>query len=195
MSKFLISVFVLFFILGCSTKEAKPFDIYTLFDNTSTKQSLHIDKILKISKIKSPKYTQSEKIWYKESSVKIDSYFYSKWNGSFNDIIEQNLLNIISKSELYKSVFVRHSKVRADLVLESEIIEAIQSAEEGRVSFAIRLYLIEQKSSKLVTSKEFAYVEQSETLDAKGAVMAYEKIIKKLNKDVVLWLSKSVKED
>ena len=195
MSKFLISVFVLFFILGCSTKETKPFDTYTLLDNTSTKQSLHVDKILKISKIKSPKYTQSEKIWYKESSVKIDSYFYSKWNGSFNDIIEQNLLNIISKSELYKSVFVRHSKVRADLVLESEIIEAIQSVEEGQVSFAIRLYLIEQKSSKLVTSKEFAYVEQSETLDAKGAVMAYEKIIKKLNKDVVLWLSKSVKED
>jgi|LGOV01.1.fsa_nt_gb ABC-type uncharacterized transport system auxiliary subunit len=182
-------------MLGCSSKEAKPFDTYTLFDSTDTKQSLHVDKILKITKIKSPKYTQSEKIWYKESSVKIDSYFYSRWNGSFNDIIEQNLLNIISKSGLYESVFVRHSKVRADLILESEIIEAIQSIEDNSVSFGIRLYLIEQRNSKLVTSKEFSYVEKSEILDAKGAVMAYEKIIKKLNKDVILWLSKSVKED
>ena len=193
--KILISVLVLFVFLGCSTKEAKPFEIYTLSDSTTIKQPLHVESVLKISKIKSPLYMQSEKIWYKKSSVQIDSYFYSKWNGSFNDIIEQNLLNVISQSKLFRSVFARYSKVRADVVLESEIIEAIQSVENSDVSFGVRLYLIDQKSSILLNSKVFKYTQKCETLDAKGAVKAYEKIIIKLNKDVILWLSKSVKEN
>ncbi|RLA80855.1 MAG: hypothetical protein DRG78_10180 [Epsilonproteobacteria bacterium] len=195
MSKILIFLVVLFLLVGCSTKDIKPFDIYTLSDSSKVDQSLHIEKVLKITKIKSSAYMYSDKIWYKESSVKIDSYFYSKWNSPFTVMIEQNLLNSISRSGLFKSTYARYSKVRSDLTLESEMIEAVQDVQKGTVKFGIRVYLVNQKSSNLISSKEFIYEEKCSSIDAKGAVKAYENITKKLNKDVILWLSKSMKKD
>jgi len=193
MMKIITTIMIMFLLAGCSSKEIRPYEIYSIGDNTKVEQPLHVEKVLKISKIKSPKQMSSDKIWYKESSVKIDSYFYSKWNTNFTDMLEQNLVNSISKSELFKSVYSRYSKVRADFVLESELIDAVHDVASNRVSFGIRLYLVE--GSQLKSSKEFVYEEKCETKDAKGAVKAYETIIKKLNKDVILWLSKSVKED
>jgi len=193
MRKILLSVMMLFLLVGCSSKEIKPYDIYSINDSSKLEQPLHVEKVLKIAKMKSSNQMQSDKIWYKESSVKIDSYFYSKWNTAFTDMLEQNLVNSISRSELFKTTYSRYSKVRADLVLESELIDSVHDISSGMVSFGIRLYLIE--GSMLKSSKEFIYEEKCSSKDAKGAVEAYEKIIKKLNKDVILWLSKSVKED
>jgi len=193
MSKILLSVMTLFLLVGCSSKEIKPYEIYSINDSSKNEQSLHVEKVLKIAKIKSSNQMQSDKIWYKESSVKIDSYFYSKWNAAFTDMLEQNLVNSISRSELFKTTYTRYSKVRADLVLESELIDSVHNVSSDIVSFGIRLYLIE--GSMLKSSKEFIYEEKCSSKDAKGAVEAYEKIIKKLNKDVVIWLIKSVKED
>jgi len=193
MSKILLLVITLFFLVGCSSKEIKPYDIYAINDTTKIEQSLHIDKVLKIAKIKTPQYMQSDKIWYKQSLVKIDSYFYSKWNTGFADMIEQNIVNSISRSGLFKAAYSRYSKVRADFVLESELIDSVHEVDLNSVKFGIRLYLID--GSKLKSSQEFNYEQKCESKDAKGAVEAYEKIIKKLNKDVILWLKKSVKED
>ncbi|HIP29762.1 MAG TPA: hypothetical protein EYG93_11015 [Sulfurospirillum arcachonense] len=193
MIKFLTTVVALFVLVGCSSKEVKPYEIYSIHDNTKVEQALHVDKVLKIVKIKSPKQMHSDKIWYKESSFKIDSYFYSKWNTSFTDMIEQNLVNSISRSNLFKAAYSRHSKVRADFVLESELIDSVHDVASNVVSFGIRLYVVE--GTVLKSSKEFEYEEKCTSKNAKGAVKAYEKIIKKLNKDVILWLSKSVKED
>lgn len=193
MIKILITAVALFVLVGCSSKEVKPYEIYSIQDNTKIQQSLHVDKILKIVKIKSPKQMQSDKIWYKKSTFKIDSYFYSKWNTNFTNMIEQNLVNSISRSGLFKATYSRHSKVREDFVLESELIDSVHDVASNVVSFGIRLYVVE--GSVLKSSKEFIYEEKCATKDAKGAVEAYEKIIKKLNKDVVLWLSKSVKEN
>ena len=39
------------------------------------------------------------------------------------------------------------------------------------------------------------YTKKSETVDAKGAIMSYNEIVKKLNIDVVLWLKVLVKEN
>jgi len=191
--KILTTITILFLLVGCSSKEIRPYKIYSISNNTKVEQSLHVDKVLKISKIKSPKQMNSDKIWYKESSVKIDSYFYSKWNTNFTDMLEQNLVNSISKSELFDSVYARYSKIRADFVLESELITAVHDVSSNTVYFGIRVYLIDD--SALKNSKEFMFEQKCESKDAKGAVKAYEKIIKKLNKDVVLWLNKSVKED
>lgn len=193
MMRILTTISILLLLVGCSSKEVKPYEVYSINDISKIEQPLHINKILRVTKIKSPRQMNSDKIWYKESSVNIDSYLYSKWNTNFTDMIEQNLVNSISKSELFNSVYSRYSKVRADLSLESELVTAVHDVSSNSVHFGIRVYVID--GSVLVSSKEFNYKEKCETKDAQGAVKAYEKIIKKLNKDVILWLSKSVKKD
>jgi ABC-type uncharacterized transport system auxiliary subunit len=128
--------------------------------------------------------------------LRVDSYVYSSWSGNFSDLIENSIANTIFSSGLFKSSYTRYSKVKPDLLLEGQIINAMEYVgDKNIVEFSIRFYLIEQSSKKLISSKDFTYSKKIETIDAKGAVMAYNEIVKNLNKDVVLWLSKSVKEN
>jgi len=198
MSKVLVLVLISVFFTACSIKDvSKPVVKYEVFDNQQVqKSSLHINKILKITKVKSPHHINTTNIWYKKPSLEIGSYLYSRWNEDFAGLVEQSISNSIFESGLFKSTFTRYSKVKSDLVLESEIIEAMQYVDDDtKVSFKIRLFLIDQKSGDLLSSKGFEYTEKCKSVDAKGAVIAYNQVIKKLNKDVILWLSKSVKEN
>jgi ABC-type uncharacterized transport system auxiliary subunit len=200
MSRLILVVFVVGIFAGCSIKDvSKPIVKYTIYDNAVVAKELKsVNKILKIEEFKSPKYIQDKNIWYKKPSYETRPYIYSVWNEEFLDLIEQNVENSIYSSSLFKSVFSKHSKIRADIVLESEVIEAkqfIYKDSTAKVSFIMRSYLVDSKSLKLIDSKEFKYEEKCLNVDAKSAVLAYNNIIKNLNKDVVLWLKTLVKEN
>lgn len=197
-----LGLFTLILIIfsGCSIKDvSKPIVKYTIDDDTKvTKERVCVDKIIKIKKFKSPDYIQNTNIWYKKPSYETSSYIYAQWNEVFVDLIEQNIATTIYDSGLFKSMFTRYSKIRSDLILEGEIIDArqiIKKDNDAEISFAIRAYLIDSKNSKLIDSKEFRYVKQCNSVDAKGAVIAYNDIVKNLNKDVRKWLEILVKEN
>ena len=197
-----LGLFTLILIIfsGCSIKDvSKPIVKYTIDDDTKvTKERVCVDKIIKIKKFKSPDYIQNTNIWYKKPSYETSSYIYAQWNEVFVDLIEQNIATTIYDSGLFKSMFTRYSKIRSDLILEGEIIDArqiVKKDNDAEISFAIRAYLIDSKNSKLIDSKEFRYVKQCNSVDAKGAVIAYNDIVKNLNKDVRKWLEILVKEN
>ncbi len=197
-----LGLFTLILIIfsGCSIKDvSKPIVKYTIDDDTKvTKERVCVDKIIKIKKFKSPDYIQNTNIWYKKPSYETSSYIYAQWNEVFVDLIEQNIATTIYDSGLFKSMFTRYSKIRSDFTLEGEIIDArqiIKKDNDAEISFAIRAYLIDSKNSKLIDSKEFRYVKQCNSVDAKGAVIAYNDIVKNLNKDVRKWLEILVKEN
>ncbi len=197
MNKIVIYILITLFLGGCSLKDVgSPILKYTIFDGSHIDKSIKTDKILKISQFKAPVNLLGSKIWYKRDSYATNSYLYSSWNEDFSSIIEHDMANRLYKSGLFKSVFERYSKVKADLSLEGEIINVIQNVGKNgaTVSFEIRLYLIDLKSSKLISSKDFSYNKTCESIDAIGAIKAYNQIIKIFNKEVVLWLKPLVKE-
>jgi ABC-type uncharacterized transport system auxiliary subunit len=183
---------------GCSLKSvSKPIVQYAIEDNTKViKETKAVNKVLKISRLKSPEYIQNSSIWYQNSSFEMNSYLYAKWNEDFVNMIENNIASTVYDSGLFKSTFTKYSKIRADLLLEGEIIESLQkigSDGSAEVSFSIRLYLIDSENSKLIGSKEFVYLKKCTDVNVKGAVIAYNEIVKNLNKDVVIWLKTLVK--
>jgi len=184
---------------GCSLKDvSKPVVKYTIdTDKTTQQETIVSDKILKIVRLKSPKYIQNSNIWYENQSLEMNAYLYSAWSEDFPDLIEQNIADTIFKSGLFKSTFTRYSKINPDLLLEGEIVKSIQKiyVNNSTIELSVRLYLVNHKNSKLIDSKEFTYREECSSVDAKGAVKAYKKIVKNLNKDVVLWLRNLVKEN
>ncbi len=193
MSRFIIVALIGIILSGCSLKDiSKPIVRYTIdTENETQKEDLHVDKVLKITNLKTPEYLQNTNIWYKKPSLEMNSYIYSRWNEDFENLIKQNISTAIYDSNIFKSIFTRYSKIRPELILEGEIVETMQilrSDENSDVIFTIRLYLIDAKNSNLVGSTEFKYLQRCETVDAKGAIMAYDKIVEKLNKDVVKWL-------
>jgi len=198
MNKILVSILIVLFFGGCSIKDiGRPIVKYSVYDGSPMKTDVKTDKILKISQFKAPINLLGSKIWYKRDSFATNSYLYSSWNEDFSSIIEHDIANRLYKSGLFKSVFERYSKVKADLSLEGEIINVIQNVSKNgaNVSFEIRLYLIDLKSSRLIASKDFLYHKRCGSVNAIGAVKAYNQIIKIFNKEVVLWLKTLVKEN
>ncbi len=196
--KFLLAITTLFFIEGCSFKVVKkPIVKYAIVNNTDIKRSdFSINKILKVDHFKSLKTLQSNQIWYQKPAYKTNSYVYSCWSSDFNLLIEKNISDALFKSHIFKSVFKGYSKIKADLLLEGDILKAIQSInDKGKVIFEIRLYLIDKRSGKLIGTKEFDYKKRCKSLNAKGAVNAYNQVVQNLDKDVVLWIKKLMKKN
>lgn len=198
MSKILVTLLMVAFISGCSIKEiGKPITRYSLDGGSVKLANFKVDKVLKVVHFKTPANLTGEKIWYKRDSFATNSYLYSAWNQNFTDMIEQELVDTIYKRDFFKSVFSGYSKSKTDYVLEGEIVSAVQNVHKNSadVKFDFRLYLIDYKTSRLIDSRDFSYKQACKTIDALGAIKAYNKIVQKINKEVISWLEKSVKED
>ena len=197
--RFMISlIFILILFSGCSIKEVQPPMVkYTLTSSSNIQKStLSTDKILKVDHFKSSKLLKSDEIWYQKPDFEMNSYAYSCWSDDFSLLIEKNIADTIYKSHIFKTVFQGHSKIKADLILEGEILKALQSVgKSAKVSLDIRLYLVEKKSGKLISSKEFKYNKKCKSVNAKGAINAYNEIIQQMDKDVLSWIKQSMKKN
>ena len=198
MNRITVYILIALFIGGCAIRDVgRPVLKYTISDGAHIKTNIKTRKILKISQLNAPYNLLGNKIWYKRDSFAINSYLYSNWNEDFPSIVEHDIANSLYKSGLFKTVYERNSIILADLSLEGEIINAVQNVNKdgASVTFEVRLYLIDIKSSRLIASKDFLYHKRCESIDAIGAVKAYNRIIKIFNKEVVSWLETSVKEN
>jgi cholesterol transport system auxiliary component len=183
---------------GCSIKEVtNPIVKYSIDSSQTVNTQKSIDKILKVSHFKTSTNLLSENIWYKRKNFETSSYLYSSWSENFSSMIEGHIVDTLFKSGLFKSVFNSYSKMKYDFVLEGEITKAVQNVSKNgaNVEFVLRLYLVDTKNSKLLSSKDFRYTRKCDDIDAYGAVKAYNDIIKKFDKEVILWLKKSIKEN
>ena len=198
MNKILPLFLMIFLLGGCSIKEVtSPIVKYSINDAQAIVVQKPINKILKISHIKTSINLQGDSIWYKRDNFETNSYLYSSWNQNFSNMIEDHEADLLYKSGLFKSVFSSYSKIKYDLVLEGEIVQAVQYVNKNKaeIEFILRLYLVNAKNSKLISSKDFSYTRKCKTIDAYGAVKAYNDIIKIFDKEVILWLKKSIKEN
>jgi len=195
MNKIFIFITVAVFITGCSLKDvSKPIARYDVYSATKAKSKTRSDKVLRVARFRTPANLFSKKIWYQREDMKTNSYLYSTWSLDFSTMIEQQVANTLYASKLFKSVLSDYSKAKVDLVLEGEIVKAVQrvGTNGAEVVFEVRLYLINYKTSKLIGSKDFLYTKKCESVDAQGAIKAYGKIMKIFNKEVILWLEKLV---
>ncbi len=198
MSRVLFLAISFIFIAGCSVKEVeKPIKSYMLSVVDVRKGDKSGVKVLKIERFKSPAYLDSRYIWYQKDHAEMNPYVYSQWSENFGNILLNNLTKTLYESKIFKSVFMKYSKIDADYTLEGEIDKAVQNIEDksAYVNFGIRLYLVRNEDSKLIGSKYFSYKKRCDEVDSKGAVKAYDEIIKKLDKDVVTWLKILVQEN
>lgn len=192
-----IIILSILMLSGCSIKEVSQSVVQYTISSTAQAQTdgTLSDKIIKIDRFKSPSYMLSTAIWYKKNSYETNSYAFSKFNDNFVDLINYNVANSIQTSKLFKTVFTSYSQIQADLLLEGEITKALQiidKEQNSSVVFGLNLYLINQKNGKLVDSQTFVYNQKCETTNAQGAIIAYNKIVNRLNKEVKEWLKKSI---
>ncbi len=197
MNKIIISLLTIFVFVACSIKDVqKSATLYNLEDTSKITQDFKSSKILKISKIKTSDILDSDKIWYQRENFETNAYLFSRWNDNFSKLVENNIENTLFKSGIFKSVFTNYSKIDNNLILESKLIKAIQTVKgkDSFVKFEIRLFMIDKESSSLMGSRDFFFTEKCQSTNANGAIYAYNKIIKKFNKEMIQWIKILVKK-
>jgi len=193
---FIIVLFIAVIVAGCATNSVPAIDSYTInitceIERPSEKNTKS-SKVLKVSKTKSTAAIMSRHILYQEKEFVQNPYAHSKWSDTPNKVLTSLFISCINKNSVFKSVLPSHSKGKADLLLESRLLEFYHHinsdrSSEGRVR--IEFYLIEPKSGEVIATNEFMYKVTSKTLDVNGGVSALNDASKAVALSLAQWLS------
>ena len=195
-----IITLVLFSLLtGCIGTNNPPADIYTISPEWRNK-SLQVERekksplIIKISPIRSNQEFTSKEILYTDSQYSRNSYVYSRWNDTPVKLLQTLFQVNIEKSDLFKAVVPPTSISKADLLLESTLLDLSHDinndgTSEGTVR--VRFYLIDNTTRTVTASIELVSRVPAVTKNAKGAVEALNKAVIVVADDLVTWLAES----
>jgi len=193
---FLILFFISVIVPGCATKSIPAIDSYAINISceagTNSEKNTSFSKVLKVSRPRSADAIMSRNILYQEKEFVQSPYAYSKWSDTPNKMLASLFLSCINKNSVFKSVLPSYSKGKADLLLESTLLDFYHhvnsdGSSEGRVR--IEFYLIEPKSGEVVATNEFDSKTNSKTLDVNGGVGALNDASKSVALSLTQWLS------
>ena len=193
-----IIILVLFSLLtGCITKKNPPADIYTISPEWSNK-GVRVERekksplIIKLSPIRATRALTGNEILYTDSQYSRNSYVYSRWDDTPVKLLLTLFQVNIEESDLFKAVILSTSISKADLLLESTLLDISHHIMDDGTSAGIirvRFYLIDNTTRTVMATKEFVSNVSASTQNAKGAVEALNKAATNVAHDLVTWLA------
>ena len=193
---FLILIIASVMTSGCAVNTVPAVDSYMINNSCGVEipsgKNSEPSKVLKISRPKSTAAIMSRNILYQEKEFVQNPYVSGKWSDTPNRMLASLFLSCVNKSSVFTSVLPSYSRGKADLLLESTLLDFYHhvnsdGGSEGRVR--IEFYLIESKSGKVVATNEFDSKINSKTLDVNGGVMAINDASKSVALSLIQWLS------
>lgn len=150
------------------------------------------EKSLKVAQAFSSNSLMSLNMDYTESNNRVFSYSQSQWQESPNSLVSAELLKSIRDSELFSSVHSSKSRVKSNLVLETNIEEFMQFySQDMKSSFVhvvVSLTLIDAKTNSVIADKTFSSKFDAKTVDAKGGVEALSSALSEIVSQNIEWL-------
>lgn len=150
------------------------------------------EKSLKVAQAFSSNSLMSLNMDYTESNNRVFSYSQSQWLESPNSLVSAELLKSIRDSELFSSVHSSKSRVKSNLVLETNIEEFMQFySQDMKSSFVhvvVSLTLIDAKTNSVIADKTFSSKLDAKTVDAKGGVEALSSALSEIVSQNIEWL-------
>lgn len=177
---------------GCSFKEAEPMNVYTLDAGgvTPVSSSKYQSSVLKVSYPQTLKEKMSDKMCFSYSSSDRGVYLNSEWSNAVEKLIQGSVIEILQQSRLFKAVLPYASTAGEDYRLESMIYDFSHhlKGDDSYAIVSIEFMLVDAHTGKLVKNKRFSYKELTPTVDAKGYVYATNVAMKRLSKDLIMWI-------
>jgi cholesterol transport system auxiliary component len=176
MIKILLAIVLLFLVSGCSTIKPAVTEYKlsqkALEHNTVAKGCK--DKSLKVSQAFSSSSLMSLQMNYVQGEHKIYAYSQAQWNNSPNQEISAQVVKVLRESKLFKNVQNSKSRSKSDLILEINIEDFMQyytqNLDNSQAIANISFTLINSKTSKVISTKNFSAKKEVTSLDASGGV-------------------------
>jgi len=192
--KYFLVVLVGFVFTGCLVTKT-PVSEYMIDANMVNKNIILngcCTKSIKVAKSFSSLKLQTLNMNYTQGNNKLFSYSQSVWAESPNNAITLEILKLLRDKKLFKTVQTSKSRAKSDLILETNIEKFIQyfddKLESSYVEVSITFTIIDAKTNKVVSSRNFQAKELSSSLDAMGGVKALNLALSKvLSKSMYLF--------
>lgn len=192
MKTFLLILGVLLFG-GCTTLKPSvaEYSMVAQGDLRKSTQKGCTQKSLKVAQAFSQSTPLSLQMHYTQEDGRVFAYSQSQWQETPQSFITAALLQNIRDFELFKSVHPYQSRVKTDLILESNIEEFMQfftkDMQSSSVHIRLSLALMDAKTNAVVATK----ILQSKTpagMDAASGVKAYAGALGAMMAEMQIWL-------
>ena len=186
---------------GCLLKTNPPADIYTISPrwnnkDTQIEQQKKSSHIIKLAPIRATRALTGTEILYSDNEYSWNSYLYSRWNDTPVKMLQTLFQVSIEESRSFKAVVPPSSVSKADLLLESTLLDLshhinVDGTSEGVIR--IQFYLIDNTTRTVIATKQFVSKIPTSTQNAKGVVDALNKAATNIAHKLVVWLTESDK--
>ena len=193
------AILVLFALTaGCAVQAFQnlpPVEIYTLEPEWSQRDLVQVEKkgsfSIQIAPVRGAGIFASTDILYSDRRNSQHSYAYSRWQEPPVRSMQTVLEVALEKSGLFRAVLPPTSISRADLLLESTLLEfghVLGQARESEGVVRLRFHLVDTTSKRLVATQEMVATMETVTSDASGATTAINQAAIQVAADLVVWL-------
>ncbi len=177
---------------GCATKTLPPIKKYTIDENIK-KVNLHISncKSIKVEFPKSNDEIFSKNIIYQKGLEK-NSYYFSKWYETPNDMLYKYILSLLQKNRICKTILPEDFNGNTKFILSMDILDFVQKFYSDKSYVEVRvLFYIKDKNDNIISQKLFNETAKCSSNNAIGAVKAFNEALKKLMQDFTIWLDET----
>lgn len=181
---------------GCVTEKLPPISTYSLNQDlgvvhSSTNTEQRTNSILMIGRIRSTHAFSGTDIIYTDARYGQNSYAYSRWSDSPTTMLLHNFQEALDKNGRYMAVVPYSSQSKSDLLLESTLFDFSHSINDDGSSDGIlrmRFNLIDNKTKRVIASRDFVSSVPASKQNAQGAVEALNKATILVTQDLIDWL-------
>jgi len=179
-----------FLLLGCT--QAPMMKVYSLQPLTvpTVHKTAYSNKSVKVTFPYSLREQMSQKMNFSYSDSDYGTYLNSQWSNNMSKLLQGTLIDVLSKSHLFKVVLAETSTLKENYRLETNIFtfeHRVRGTSSDSV-VSLQFTLINADTGELVKSKRFSYQEPTLSTDAKGYASATNTIMKKLGIDLLRWI-------
>ena len=197
-NRMFIVVIFLVFIAGCSLNKITPeINTYTLSPPSKvmvpTASSADLkSKVVQLKPADASRVFSGTNIIYRDQQQGFNSYAYSRWSDSPVNLLNFYLQQVLEQSQLFSVVIPPDSLSGADLLLESTLYDFSHHVDNKSNSsgvISIQFYLVDARSKKVITTKQFSAQVTAKQFNAEGAVLALNQAMNKISDELLAWLA------
>ena len=171
MKKSILLLISIFLLTSCIPKSSHQINSYDLYIDINPKNNIKSNKVIKVKYPTALGPIGGSKIYYKRDGI-TSYYLYSIWSSSLTRLIYKDILLALQNSKKYKEVLGYNSSAKADIILETEIIDFYHIVDNNSsyAKITINIKYIDANSKKVIKSQTFTYKKYLKNANAKSFI-------------------------
>lgn len=138
----------------------------------------------------------SQRILYVRNEHQLEYFAHSEWVDTPARMLAPLIVSAVERSGAYRAVVLTPSAAAGDLRLDTEIVRLQHEfgGKPSRVRFTLRAYLVDNSTRRVLAWREFDAAESSASEDPYGGVIAANRAVQKVLKQLAEFCAEAARQ-